>query len=360
MHERRPVLTWAVALLTAAALFSGCANATTGGFTTPPASVPAPPGPATSGAPAPCSPAVSIDGFSDALETATVDGRPVANLSALAARPDGTVLALSDRSVLFTLDQTAQRPLAARPLADRTGGQLDSEALVVDRDGTLLVTSETGPSISRYTPAGRWVEDLPVPAALQVAPTGRATTNATFEGLTLAPDGRTLVASMEGPLSGDDPGLVRLATWTRDRPGAPFTPSAQYALRPDPGLGISDLAPTGDGRLLVLERGYAVGAGSTIHLALADPAGADDVSRADRLPADAPTVRTTTLADLGACPSLGAIAHQPQANPLLDNIEGMTVTGRAPDGSLSLLLVSDDNEHANQITRTYRLRARVG
>ena len=338
-----------LALVAVAALAAGCAD-----------SPPADPAPAAASGPAPCSQTVAIDGFSDTLETATVDGRPVANLSALAARPDGTVLALSDRSVLFTLDAAAERPLAARPLADRGGGPLDSEALVVDTDGTLLVTSETGPSVSRYTPDGRWVEDLPVPPSLRVAPAGRAAVNQTFEGLALQPDGRTLVASLEGPLAGDDSGLVGLATWTRERPGTPFAPSAQYALRPDPGLGVSDLVPAGDGRLLVLERGFAPGAGSTVHLALADPAGATDVAGLDRLPVDAPTVRTTTLANIGDCPSLGAIAHQPQANPLLDNIEGMTVTGRASDGALSLLLVSDDNENANQITRTYRLTARPG
>lgn len=348
---RRPITLLALTAVAAvAAVVAGCADG--------PATAPVP-SPAAATGPAPCSPAVSIDGFSDTLETATIDGRPVANLSGLAARPDGTVLALSDRSVLFTLDAAAERPLAARPLADRTGGRLDSEALTVDTDGTLLVTSETGPSVGRYTPDGRWVEDLPVPAPLRVAPAGRATENQTFEGLALQPDGRTLVASMEGPTAGDDSGLVRIATWIRERPGAEFRPSAQYALRPDPGLGVSELAPTGDGRLLVLERGYAVGAGSTVHLALADPAGAADVAGVDRLPADAPTVRTTTLANLADCPSLGAIAHQPQANPLLDNIEGMTITGRTPDGALCLLLVSDDNEHANQITRTYRLTARL-
>ncbi|TCK24816.1 phytase-like protein with esterase activity [Pseudonocardia endophytica] len=336
-------------LVAVAASGAGCADA-------PP---PASPAPAASG-PVPCSPSVDLDGFSDTLETAAIDGRPVANLSALAARPDGTVLALSDRSVLFTLDAAAGRPLAARPLAGRDGGPLDSEALVVDTDRTLLVTSETGPSVGRHTPDGRWLEDLPVPAPLRVAPAGRATGNQTFEGLALQPDGRTLVASMEGPLAGDDPGLVRLATWTRERPGAPFVPSAQYALRPDPGLGVSDLVATGDGRLLVLERGFAPGAGSTVHLAVADPAGAPDVAGVDRLPADSPTVRTTTLANVGDCPSLGAITHQPQANPLLDNIEGMTITGRTPDGAWTLLLVSDDNENANQVTRTYRLTARLG
>jgi hypothetical protein len=65
------------------------------------------------------------------------------------------------------------------------------------------------------------------------------------------------------------------------------------------------------------------------------------------------------LADLGDCPSLGATAKQPQPNPLLDNVEGITITGRAPGGRLRLLLVSDDNQNPAQITRLYSLTVRL-
>lgn len=55
------------------------------------------------------------------------------------------------------------------------------------------------------------------------------------------------------------------------------------------------------------------------------------------------------------CPSLGAQAKQPQTHPLLDNIEGMTVTGRTRT-SLKGLLASDDNQNPAQTTRLYTLR----
>lgn len=58
------------------------------------------------------------------------------------------------------------------------------------------------------------------------------------------------------------------------------------------------------------------------------------------------------------CPSLGATAKQPQPNPLLDNIEGMVITGHAKN-RLRVLLVSDDNQNAAQTTRFYDLRVRV-
>ncbi|MGC4999328.1 esterase-like activity of phytase family protein [Streptomyces sp. DT195] len=307
-----------------------------------------------------CSASVAIDGFSDALDKTTYDGTYVGNLSALAVDRDGSLAALSDRSALFRLDTKRPRPTAAVPLADEAGGELDSEGLAVDRDGTRLVTSETEPSVRRYSREGELLERLPVPDALKVTPAGRATANQTFEGLTLLPGGRTLLASMEYALAGDDPGTVRFQTWTRDH--GRFRLGPQYAYpTDDPALGVPDVQATPDGRLLVLERGFTAGVGNTVRLHLADPRHATDTSRVEHLTGQ-PGVRPlhkTPLADLADCPSLGATARQPQPNPLLDDIEGMTVTGRDRAGSLKVLLVSDDNQNPAQTTRLYHLRVRT-
>jgi hypothetical protein len=304
---------------------------------------------------------VNIDGFSDALDKTVFDGTYVGNLSALAVDTDGRIAALSDRSSLFTLDAATKTPASVVQLADESGAALDSEALVIDRDGTRLITSETEPSIRRYTRDGVITGRLPVPAALQVAPAGRATKNLTFEGLALQPGGRTLVASMEGALSGDSNDLVRLQTWQRQGLKQEFQLSRQYGYRVDTGLGISEITATGDGRLLVLERGYTSGVGNTVRLYLADLRGATDTSGTDSLTGQdgIRLVGKTLLADIADCPSLGATAKQPQPNPLLDNIEGLAVTGHAPGGRLRLLLVSDDNQNAAQITRLYSLTARL-
>lgn len=304
-----------------------------------------------------CSPAVSIDGFSDELDETTLRDSYVGNLSALAVDQGGSILALSDRSVLFPLDPGTLRPTAATALRDEQGEPLDSEGLVVDRDGTRLVSSEVEPSVRRYAPDGALLGRLPVPAALLVAPAGRAGRNLTFEGLTLLPDGRTLVASMEGVLAGDQGNVVRFQTWTRD--AGEFTTGAQYGYPVDGGFGVSEISSTGDGRLLVLERTYLPGVGNGVRLYLADPAGAADISGVDQLGTDHRPIGKTLLADLGRCPSLDAQARQPQPNPLLDNVEGMTIAGRDPDGALHLLLVSDDNQRPEQTTRIYRLTARL-
>ncbi|GHB09240.1 lipoprotein [Streptomyces thermoviolaceus subsp. thermoviolaceus] len=306
-----------------------------------------------------CSPSASLDRFSDALDKTTYQGTYVGNLSALAVDRDGSLLALDDRSSLFSLGARTLRPQRVVRLADEQGAELDSEGLAVDRDGTRLITSETEPSVRRYTPDGKLLDRLPVPDALRVAPAGRATANQTFEGLTLLLGGHALLASMENALSGDSPDLVRFQTWTRTA-GGHWRLGAQYAYRVDAGLGVPEVQATPDGRLLVLERGFTEGVGNTVRLYLADPRHASDTRRVENLTGQPGVrlIRKTLLADIADCPSLGATAKQPQPNPLLDNIEGMAVTGR--DGNrLKVLLVSDDNQNDAQTTRFYHLRVRV-
>ncbi|MET9758159.1 esterase-like activity of phytase family protein [Streptomyces sp. NPDC006372] len=315
-----------LALLTAGLAAAGCLTAA---------------GPARAQTSHACSPTVSIDRYSDALDKTTYENTVVGNLSALAQNGDGSLAALSDRSALFRLDARTLRPRAVTPLTDETGTALDSEGLVVDRDGTYLVTSETEPSVRRYSRSGRLLDRLPVPDDLRVTPAGRARPNGTFEGLTLLPGGRTLVASMEYPVSGDTADTVRFQTWERHR--GRFRLGPQHAYRTDPALGVSEIQATPDGRLLVLERGFTAGVGNTVRLYLTDPRD---------------TTKKTLLTDLATCPSLGATAKQPQPNPLLDNIEAMTLTGREKN-TLKVLLASDDNENPAQTTRFYYLRVRT-
>ncbi|CAM5740875.1 hypothetical protein SALBM311S_08807 [Streptomyces alboniger] len=164
---------------------------------------------------------------------------------------------------------------------------------------------------------------------------------------------------MEYALSGDSSGVVRFQTWQRHRKG--FELGAQYAYPVDAGLGVPEVQATPDGRLLVLERGFTSGVGNTVRLYLADPRRATDTSGVENLTGQAGVrlIKKTLLADIAACPTLGATAKQPQPNPLLDNIEGMVVTGGQRKGRLNVLLVSDDNQNAAQTTRFYYLRVRI-
>ncbi|WP_380159062.1 esterase-like activity of phytase family protein [Kineococcus sp. R86509] len=301
-----------------------------------------------------CSTAVALTGFDDHLDETTFAGTPVANLSALAPRPDGSLLALSDRSELFTLDAD-RNPTAVVALRDEEGAELDSEGLVADRDGTLWVSSESGPSVRHYTADGTLLGALPLPPELQVAPAGRAQENLSLEGLTLSADGLTLFADDEQELLGDADGVLRIQTWHRADLTAPFALAAQYAYQADPGLGVPELIATPDGRLVLVEREFIAQVGNTVRLYVADPATGTDVGSVQSLTTDSPVLAKTLLADLVTCPTLGAVAEQPQLNPLLDNVEGMALVSNQGDRRLHLLLVSDDNQRPTQTTRFYDL-----
>lgn len=64
--------------------------------------------------------------------------------------------------------------------------------------------------------------------------------------------------------------------------------------------------------------------------------------------------------DLADCPSSGATMPGTQTNPLLDNYESLTLGPRLPGGRRPLLLQSDDNFSAGQITRVVALGVENG
>ena len=68
--------------------------------------------------------------------------------------------------------------------------------------------------------------------------------------------------------------------------------------------------------------------------------------------------RKSLVVDLVQCPTLGAPSREPQANPLLDNYEGMAVVpGRR--GVDTVELISDDNFSPAQFTRVLNLIVRL-
>jgi len=177
--------------------------------------------------------------------------------------------------------------------------------------------------------------------------------NTTLEGLTVTADGRWLFTAIEGP--GYDDGALpdrhhgALTRVTAYRLDAGVDPVAQYAYPLDPAPehgepadsnGLTDLVALSDTGFLVIERAFS--ASPTVRLYRAEIGEATDVLGLPALAGAAVTPMTKTLlADLSTTPGL-----EP-----LDNIEGITLGPRLPDGRQTVVLVSDDNFSPRQVTQ---------
>lgn len=241
-------------------------------------------------------------------------------------------------------------------------GALDPEGVALDDDGTMLVSSEgdasqlVAPFVNRYSADGHLLEELTLPAGY--APTADGSTgvraNLALESLTMAAAGRRVVTATENALAQDGPAST-LSTGSpsrilvlNERSGRPLA-EYRYDVAPIPDApvppdafatnGLVELLDLGDGHLLAMERAFSVGVGNTVRLYRISPddsqrlRGDDDVSRiqpvAKHLVAD-------IRADFGIVP---------------DNLEGMTLGPRLPDGRQSLVLVADNNFSTAQATQ---------
>jgi hypothetical protein len=326
-----------------------------------------------------CTDDVQLTGFSDALDETTFAGTDVGGLSGLAVDPRrrDTLLALVDNQgttrarVLSVRVREGAAPRVVRLTTLRradgtpfTGADLDGEGIAVSPRGELLVASETEPSIRRFSRSGRLRGELEVPARFRVAPAGEATANATFESLTLTPDGRTLFTATEGPLSADastPDGRSRIRILRYRLQGDTYVPDGQLQHLTEPGQSVVELAARSEDELLVLERGFVAGEGNTVRVFRAFTTGAPDVTGVAALGAADPPLSKELLVDLADCPPSGAQNPGPQRSPLLDNVEALTFAPESAQrtGRVSLVLASDDNFSARQVTRLYALRARL-
>ncbi|HSG38422.1 MAG TPA: esterase-like activity of phytase family protein, partial [Thermoanaerobaculia bacterium] len=173
--------------------------------------------------------------------------------------------------------------------------------------------------------------------------------------------GDVLWTANERPLQQDAPddktrpSPVRLLRYQRQGEG--FVPAAQFVYEVDPierpgrrfnTRGLVDLLPLPGGDLLALEREFVELRGLEIQIFRVSLDGATDVSGLDSLAGKSYTpVRKTLLFDFG---SIGFVP---------DNIEGMAFGPDLPDGSRTLVLVSDNNFSRLQQTQILALRLRL-
>ena len=278
-------------------------------------------------------------------------------------------LSLSDRGidkVTFTsthplLDRTGRpfRPLepdAAPPVVPP-----DPEGIAFDPGRQRLYWSSEGerrtagpvlldPWVRSAALDGAFLGQFTLPAnlAMSAQPTGPRR-NKALEGLTLTPDGRSLFAAMEDPGYNDGPlsdGGHRALTRVTKFDVATGAPTAQYAYRMEPPAppadvnGVSDLLALSDTTFLVIERSSALP--PTVRIYRAEIGAATDVLATPSMTGVAVTPMSKTLAvDLSATPGLSP----------LDNVEGITLGPKLPDGRQSVVLVSDNNFSPGQVTQ---------
>jgi len=230
------------------------------------------------------------------------------------------------------------------------GRSLDPEGLTLTRDDTLIVTSEgiapaIAPFVREFDLSGHQLRELPVPGAFipNAAGTHGVRFNLGFEAAAVAPNGQFLFVGAENAVAQDGPAasvttgsparLLRYHNGQVDR---------QYVYPTDPVVaassgftvnGLVELLPLNNQFLLAMERSFSAGVGNDIRIYRVALPGATDVNGVDDLDeVDQVTpVQKTLLLNLKG---LGLT---------LDNLEGMTLGPRLPDGRQSVLLVSDNN-----------------
>jgi hypothetical protein len=234
-------------------------------------------------------------------------------------------------------------------------GPLDLEGLVVTPDG-FLVSSEIGPRIVEVDRSGRYRRDIPVPPRFR-----DARPNKSLEALSASPSARYLFTTTEASLPKDG-ALASASTGMRlrivriDRSSMEEVSEHLYTTDPLPyaggELGISDLAALSDDTLLVLERGYSRERGNTGRIYQTSLHPSASSLGVDQLAADQPSLTKTLRIDIGKLEAPGMPKpKQAQASPILDNYEGLALGPRLRDGRSSLIVVSDDNAHADQVAR---------
>jgi hypothetical protein len=269
-------------------------------------------------------------------------------------------LAAGDVTVL---DVTTLTDGAGNPLPP---GTVDPEGLALSPRDTLIVTSEgfstatvaVAPFVREFSLDGRQLAEYDLPDYVDpVFPTaGVVRNNLGLESAAFTPNGRWLFTGFENALAQDGPAATlttgseaRLLqidadtgdvaheyVYTVDPVAEPPVPAGQFTVN-----GLVELLPFNKRFMLAMERSFSVGAGNTVRLHRIAVPGATDVSG---------------VADLNLAGQVRPIAKHlvldlDDLGLTLDNLEGMTLGPRLPDGSRALLLVSDTNFTPGQVSQ---------
>lgn len=274
------------------------------------------------------------------------------------------IASFQPEKVTILLDENGQQYLT---------GKIDPEGLALSPRNTVFISSEGNPTknilpfIAEYDLAtGKKLSDLPLPSIYLVNEKSRGIQeNLSFEPLTinrtgLPQDPFRVFTATESALRQDqspssDPEeriRSRFLHYVVNPVGKPIVIAEHlYLLDPAPVETISNgltelLALKTEGYFLSLERTYGfTGAGAKIFQVVV--ANATDTTKIESLKGNIAQIQPLRKKLLFNLQDLGIY---------LDNFEGMTIGPRLPDGSQSLLLISDDNFNDEQITQLFLFR----
>lgn len=277
------------------------------------------------------------------------------------------------------LENNDVEPVAVTTLLDENGksfapGSIDPEAIALANGNTLFISSEgnakkiLNPFIKKfYLNSGKEISQLSIPD--KFLPTRKSQTgirnNLAFESLTITPDHKYLFTATENALIQDGSEakpkvsspcrILRYSLSTQELeqefiyPTEAVNPlfniSSRYA------SGLTDLlALDNKGKFLSIERTFT-GLGFYIALFEVSTESADDIHGIDSLlnsnRQNLKPVKKKMLFDLR------------KLDVTLDNIEGLTLGPKLPDGQQSLILVSDNNFNSLQRTQILAFKFKV-
>lgn len=258
-------------------------------------------------------------------------------------------------------------------------GTIDGEGIALSPGGNLFISSEGDPTkdvmpfIGEFDlETGKQKSVVPIPQRYLASDTADKSQgiqeNLAFESLTLNPNGLLaddpfrLFTATESELIQDKTtentqdlseaqAKIRFLHYAIDSVSQPILVAEHlYLLEPTPveaiSNGLTELLALKNGHFLSLERTFGfTGAGAKIFQVTVG--NATDISNVASLEGDLTQIRPLKKQLLFDLKDLGIY---------LDNIEGMAFGPRLPDGSQSLLLVSDDNFNEEQITQFFLFR----
>ncbi|MFN6501110.1 MAG: esterase-like activity of phytase family protein [Nostoc sp. DedQUE01] len=252
--------------------------------------------------------------------------------------------------------------------------QTDTEGIALTNKGTVFISSEgdvgklINPFIKEFSlSSGKEITTLPIPNKFLPDKNGQQgiRNNLAFESLTITPDEKYLFTATENALIQDgsaakpkigSPCRILQYNLLSNQPEQEFLyqtePVAQFLnLTGKFASGLPDLfALDNQGHLLSLERSFT-GLGFAVSLFQVSLEGADDLHKINSLLAvnskNIKPVQKKLLLDLRTL------------DVVLDNIEGLTLGPKLPDGERSLILISDNNFNSLQRTKILAFKIKI-